>query len=69
LRIDKKLNNVGIFWSIWLVLLRALGFKLKNVFNLWTAGIVSYGDLCSGGGVYTRVAAFEQWIAETMRAN
>ena len=33
------------------------------------AGIVSYGYLCSGGGVYTRVAAFEQWITATMRAN
>ena len=35
-----ELNNVGIFWSIWLDLLRALGFKLKNVFNLWTARAV-----------------------------
>ena len=33
------------------------------------AGIVSFGYLCGGGGVYTRVAAFEQWIADTMRAN
>ncbi len=30
------------------------------------AGIVSYGDLCGGGGVYTRVAALEQWIADTI---
>ena len=38
--------------------------------GLWhVAGIVSYGDLCSGGGVYTRVAAFEKWITNTMRAN
>ena len=38
--------------------------------GLWhVAGIVSYGDLCSGGGVYTRVAAFEQWITATMRVN
>ena len=33
------------------------------------AGIASYGYLCSGGGVYTRVAAFEQWITTIIYAS
>jgi secreted trypsin-like serine protease len=34
------------------------------------AGIVSYGTSgCSGNGGFTRVAAFEKWITDTMRAN
>ena len=39
--------------------------------GLWhVAGIVSYGTSgCSGNGGFTRVAAFEKWITDTMRAN
>ena len=33
------------------------------------AGIASYGNSCSGGGGYTRVAAFEQWLPTILYAS
>lgn len=33
------------------------------------SGIVSYGSKCGGGGVYTRVTAYENWIRDTISTN
>ena len=33
------------------------------------AGVVSYGNVCGGGGVYARVSAFEGWISDVTRSS
>lgn len=35
----------------------------------YVAGVVSFGELCTGGGVYTRVSFYEDWIRRTMSRN
>jgi len=35
----------------------------------YQTGVVSYGVRCAGNGVYTNVVDYEQWIADTIRAN
>jgi secreted trypsin-like serine protease len=36
---------------------------------LFVGGVVSTGKGCEGRGLYTRVSAYEYWIAETIAQN
>lgn len=45
-------------------------FVQKDSSGAWyLAGIVSYGVGCGGRGAYTRVSAYESWIAQTIANN
>jgi len=44
-------------------------FVVKSGNSYYQMGIVSYGYLCTGGGVYTNVNSYESWIANTIANN
>jgi secreted trypsin-like serine protease len=42
---------------------------IKSSGNTYLVGLTSWGYGCGGGGVYTRVSAYTQWVADQIAAN